>query len=203
LAFTGRTSPTRGALVKLRTSLEFVQNALTILKLKRDRLAEELNRLLKEMARRDIVERHLMENYGDFQLILAMLGHSETQTAAYSAGKMKVEVLERAIVNVLIPEIRIETSSSTVFEDPSLYKVSENLRVLIVELLDLASKEASIERIAYELTSVNRKINALEKNLIPSYQTQIKYIEDFLFDEELEDFTRIKHVKAVSGEKRL
>jgi V/A-type H+/Na+-transporting ATPase subunit D len=203
LAFAGRTSPTRGALVKLRTSLEFVQNALAILKLKRDRLAEELNLLLKEMARRDIVERHLMENYADFQLILALLGHSETQTVAYSAGKMKVQVLERSIVNVLIPEIRIETSSSTVFEDPSLYKVSENLRILIAELLDLACKEASIERIAYELTSVNRKINALEKNLIPSYQTQIKYIEDFLSDEELEDFTRIKHVKAVSRGKRL
>jgi V/A-type H+-transporting ATPase subunit D len=203
LAFAGRTSPTRGALVKLRTSLEFVQNALAILKLKRDRLAEELNVLLKEMARRDIVEKHLMEIYADFQLTLAMLGHSETQTSAYSAGKMKIEVLERAIVNVLIPEIRIETSSSTVFEDPSLYRVSGNLQILIVELLDLASKETSIERIAYELTSVSRKINALEKNVIPSYQTQIKYIEDFLSDEELEDFTRIKHVKAVSGEKRL
>jgi V/A-type H+/Na+-transporting ATPase subunit D len=202
LAFTGRTSPTRGALVKLRANLEFVQNALAILKLKRDRLAEELNLLLKEMARRDIVERKLMENYADFQLILALLGHSETQTIAYSAGKMKVQVLERPIVNVLIPEIRIETSLSTVFEDPSLYKVSENLQILITELLDLACKEASIERIAYELTSVNRKINALEKNLIPSYQTQIKYIEDFLSDEELEDFTRIKHVKAVSGRRR-
>jgi V/A-type H+/Na+-transporting ATPase subunit D len=203
LAFAGRTSPTRGALVKFRTSLEFVQNALAILKLKRDRLAEELNLLLKEMARRDIVEGHLMEIYADFQLALAMLGYSETQTAAYSAGKMKVEVLERAIVNVLIPEIRIETSSSTVFEDPGLYKVSVNLRILIEELFDLACKEAGIERIAYELTSVNRKINALEKNVIPSYQTQIKYIEDFLSDEELEDFTRIKHVKAVSGGKRL
>ncbi len=180
-----------------------MQNALAILKLKRDRLAEELNRLLKEMERRDIVEAHLMENYADFQLILSMLGHSETLTAAYSAGKMKVEVLERAIVNVLIPEIRIETSSSTVFEDPSLYKVSENLRILIAELLDLAGKEASIERIAYELTSVNRKINALEKNIIPNYQTQIKYIEDFLSDEELEDFTRIKHIKTVSGGKQL
>jgi V/A-type H+-transporting ATPase subunit D len=180
-----------------------VQNALAILKLKRDRLAEELNLLLKEMARRDIVEKHLVEIYADFQLALAMLGHSETQTAAYSAGKMKVEVLERPIVNVLIPEIRIETSSSTVFEDPSLYKVSVNLRILIAELLDLACKEVSIERIAYELTSVNRKINALEKNLIPSYQTQIKDIEDFLSDEELEDFTRIKHVKAVSRGKRI
>ncbi len=202
MAFTGKTSPTRGALVKFRTSLEFVQNALAILKLKRDRLAEELNRLLKEMERRDTIEAHLMENYADFQLILAMLGQAETQTAAYSAGKIRVEVLERAIVNVLTPEIRIETSPSTVFEDPGLYEISENLHSLIAELLDLAGKEASIERIAYELTSVNRKINALEKNIIPGYKTQIKYIEDFLSDEELEDFTRIKHVKVVSGEKR-
>lgn len=199
LTFTGRTSPTRGALVKLRTSLEFVQNALTILKLKRDRLAEELNPLLKEMAQRDVVEKHLMEAYADFQLALAMLGHSETQTGAYSAGKIEVEILEHAIVNVLIPEIKIEASTSTNFENSSLYKLSENLRNLTAELLDIASKEASIERIAYELTSVNRKINALEKNIVPNHQAQIKYIEDFLSDEELEDFTRIKHIKTVSG----
>jgi vacuolar-type H+-ATPase subunit D/Vma8 len=49
---------------------------------------------------------------------------------------------------------------------------------------------------------VNRKVNAIEKVVIPSYQIQVKYIEDYLADEELEDFTRIKHLKSVSREEK-
>jgi vacuolar-type H+-ATPase subunit D/Vma8 len=47
---------------------------------------------------------------------------------------------------------------------------------------------------------VNRKVNAIEKALIPTYQAQVDYVASFLSDEELEDFTRIKHIKAISGE---
>jgi V/A-type H+-transporting ATPase subunit D len=74
---------------------------------------------------------------------------------------------------------------------------------LIEELVLLASVEASIERIAHELTLVNRKVNAIEKVVIPNYSSQIKYIEEFLSDEELEEFTRIKHIKAMSKESKI
>jgi len=189
--------------VKFRTSLDFVQKAMSVLKLKRDRLAADLNSLLKEVERRDVAEEHLMRIYSDFKSVLAMLGYSEVYSACHSVGRMKVKVSEDHVMNVPVPHVRIEAMPKLdVLGDPSLTQTGKELQGLVGELLEIARIEASIERMAYELSLVNRKINAIEKMVIPNYQTNIKYIENFLSDEELEDFTRIKHVKAVSREKK-
>jgi H(+)-transporting ATP synthase subunit D len=122
---------------------------------------------------------------------------------AYSAQKMRVDIKERSVMNITVPVMKIEEKPSTpIVQDASLFQVAEKTEPVIEEWLNIATVEASIERIAYELTLVNRKVNAIEKVVIPSYQTQVKYIEDYLADEELEDFTRIKHVKTVSREKK-
>jgi H(+)-transporting ATP synthase subunit D len=203
LALSGRISPTQGTLVRLRTSLAFIENGLSVLKLKRDRLAEELNVLLKETSRRDRAEERLAEIYADYRTSLASVGFSELHSIAYSTGKMGVAIKERSIMNVTVPVMKIQEKTSTaIIQHASLFQVAEKTEPVIEEWLDIASIEASIERIAYELTLVNRKVNAIEKVVIPSYQTQVKYIEDYLADEELEDFTRIKHVKTVSREKK-
>ena len=189
--------------MKFRADLEFVQNALSVLKLKRDRLAAEFNSLLKEMDRRDRVEEHLLKIYSDFKITLATLGYSEVYSTSHSVKRMRVKVRERYVVNVPIPQIEVEEMPTlSALGDPSLNHAAKELQSLIGELFDIASIEASIERIAYELSLVSRKINAIEKMVVPTYQTNIKYIENFLSDEELEDFMRIKRVKVASREKK-
>lgn len=188
--------------MKFRADLEFVQNALSVLKLKRDRLAAEFNSLLKEMERRDRVEEHLLKIYSDFKTTLATLGYSEVYSASHSVKRMKVKVRERYVVNVPIPQIEVEEMpTSAALRDPGLNQAAKELQGLIGELFEIACIEAGIERIAYELSLVSRKINAIEKMVVPTYQTNIKYIENFLSDEELEDFMRIKRVKVASREK--
>ena len=203
MALAGRSSPTQGTLVRLRTSLAFIQNAMSVLKLKRDRLAEELTMLLKETSRRDRAEERLVEVYAGYKTMLASLGHSKVHSVSHSTGKMIVEIKERSIMNVNVPVMVLkEKASTSVIQDASLFQVAEKTEPVIEEWLNIATIEASIERVAYELTLVNRKVNAIEKVVIPSYQTQVKYIEDYLADEELEDFTRIKHLKSVLREEK-
>jgi V/A-type H+-transporting ATPase subunit D len=67
----------------------------------------------------------------------------------------------------------------------------------------MATVEASVERIAHELLTLNRKVNALEKVVIPAYSEQIRYIEDLLFDEDLEEFSRVKHIKSLAERKNV
>ena len=189
--------------MRLRASLAFVKSALTILKLKRDRLAEELNLLLKEIARRDKAEEQSMKVYEDFKVALVALGTSKVSSNTDSIGEMKIDVNPRSIMNVLVPTTEIrEKPAIDIIQDAGLYQVAQKTQILIEEWFEIASLEASIERIAHELTLVNRKVNAIEKALIPVYQEQVNYIEGFLSDEELEDFTRIKHLKTVSGENK-
>lgn len=188
-------------MVKLRESLSFVLNGLNVLRLKRDRLAEELNLLLKEMSQRKDVENTLMAIYDRFKMALATLGYAKVESEAYSMGVLELKINQRSIMNISIPEILVgKKPSANILEDPSLFALAETLDKLREELLHLASVEAAIERIAYELALVNRKVNAIEKAVVPSYTSQIKYIEDFLSDEELEEFTRVKHIKKAPRE---
>jgi V/A-type H+-transporting ATPase subunit D len=203
MAFVGRTSATRGALLKLRTNLDFIQNAMEILTTKRDRLATEMNKLLNELVRREKVEGQLMDIYADLKIALATLGYSTVSFTSLSISKMKVEVNPISVMGVVVPKVVIkEKSAIGSIENINLYELAKRQQALIGELLNVAQIEASVERIAHELMAVSRKVNALEKVIIPAYAKQIKYIEDSLYDEDLEDFARIKHIKVISDRRK-
>jgi V/A-type H+-transporting ATPase subunit D len=203
MAFIGRTTATRGALIRLRDNLEFIRNGMEILKMKRDSLARELNGLLGELNRREEAERQLMLVYEDLKAALAVEGFAAVSFAASSISKMKVDVNPISIMGVVVPKITLkEKPQMDSIENVGLYEVAEKLQVLFAELLNVAQVEASIERVAYELMMINRKVNALEKVIIPAYAKLIRHIENLLFDEDLEEFARIKHFRDVSGRKR-
>jgi len=203
MASIDRTTATRGNLLKLRTTVKFIENAMDVLKMKRDRLAAELNKLLHELTRRQKAEKQLMEIYEDLKITLAMLGYSAAFSEGLAISKMKVEVNSVSIMGAIVPKLTIkEKPSISSIENVSLYRIAEKQLSLFGELLNVAQIEASVERIANELMKVNRKVNALEKVIIPTYTKQIRYIENSLFDEELEDFARIKHVNAILSRRR-
>jgi len=203
MAFIGRTTATRGTLIKLRDTLEFIQNGQEILKMKRDRLAGELNSLLSRLSSREEAEKGLMEIYADLKEALASLGYATVSSTASSISQMKTDVNLISIMGVVVPKITVkEKPQINSILDMSLFKVATRLQTEIDELLNVAQIEANIERIAYELMMINRKVNALEKVIIPAYVKLIRYIEDLLFDEDLEDFARIKHFRDVGGRKK-
>ena len=203
MASIDRTTATRGNLLKLRTTVKFIENAMDVLKMKRDRLAAELNKLLHELTRRQKAEKQLMEIYEDLKIALVTLGYSAALSEGLAVSKMKVEVNSVSIMGAIVPKLTIkEKPSISSIENVSLYRIAEKQLSLFGELLNVAQIEASVERIANELMKVNRKVNALEKVIIPTYTKQIRYIENSLFDEELEDFARIKHVNAILSRRR-
>lgn len=203
MAFVGRTTATRGALIRLRDTLEFIRNGRDILKMKRDRLAGDLNSLLGQMNRREELEKQLTDAYVDLKAVLATEGYETVSSTALSVPKIKTDVLPISIMGVVVPKITIkEKPKIDSIRDLSVYGVAEKMEKLIPELFEVAQIEANIERIAYELMMINRKVNALDKVVIPAYEKHIRYIEDLLFDEDLEDFARIKHFKIAAGRVR-
>jgi len=200
MAFVGRTTATRGALIRLRDTLEFIKNGKDILKMKRDRLAGELNAHLTELSRRAKLEERQLDLYDEFKAAVTANGYATVSSTALSMSKLNVDILPTSIMGVVVPKIVVrEKPEIKSIRDPSLYAVAEKLRDSIDELLAVAQIEVTIERIAYELMMINRKVNALEKVIIPAYMDQIRYIEDSLFDEDLEEFARIKHFRDVAG----
>ncbi len=203
MAFIGRITATRGNLLRLRINLRFVQSAMEVLKMKRDRLAAELNELLHDLNRRQKVDKQLMEIYTDLKVALAELGYATVFSESLAVPKLQVELNSISIMGAIVPKIIVkEKPSLRSIRNLSLHQIAEKQLALIDELLYVAQIEASVERTAHELMKVNRKVNALEKVIIPDYERQIRYVENLLFDEELEEFARVKHVKEVMGRKR-
>ena len=202
MSLTGRVTPTRGALIKLTANLELIRDGKNILKIKRDHLVGELNNLLKELGRRTEIENQFMDVYSEFKEVMATLGYAKVSSTAKSISELKTEVTPISIMGVIVPKIRVlEKPQIDSIQDMGLYEVAENIGNLVDQLLFEAQIETRIERIAYELLRINRKVNALEKVIIPSAEKQIKLIQDLLIDEDLEEFSRNKHVRNLIGRK--
>lgn len=194
----GRAAVTLGALLRLREQLDFIRRGEELLKMKRDNLAAETNRLLTKVGTRHDIEQRLVKGYANLRTAYLTLGYSRVQSQAFTVTPLEAKTRLRSIMGVLVPEIvqgKKPATSSIV--DPSVFAAAEQLSASIGELLGLAEAEAKIECIAHELMMTNRKVNALERVLIPNLQQHIQYIEGRLEEETLEEFSRAKRVKAV------
>jgi len=74
----------------------------------------------------------------------------------------------------------------------ALTHAAEKVYEIIEELIKLAEFEERVERIADELGTTSRKVNALENMVLPDMRYIIKFIEDKLDEESMEELVRMK-----------
>jgi V/A-type H+-transporting ATPase subunit D len=194
----GRVAVTRGVLLRLREQLDFTKRGKELLEMKRDNLAAETNRLLAKIRVRHEFEQRLMEAYGSLRTAYVTLGYSRLQSQAFTVKPLEAKVRLRSVMGVLVPEIvQGQKPAISSITDPSAYAAAEQLTSLMGELLSIAEAEARIESIAQELMLTNRKVNALERVILPNIIETLRYIEGRLEEETLEEFFRAKRVKAL------
>jgi V/A-type H+-transporting ATPase subunit D len=194
----GRVAVTRGVLLRLREQLDFTKRGKELLEMKRDNLAAETNRLLARIKVRHEFEQRLMEAYGSLRTAYVTLGYSRLQSQAFTVKPLEAKVRLRSVMGVLVPEIvQGQKPAINSITDPSAYAAAEQLTNSMGELLNIAEAEARIESIAQELMLTNRKVNALERVILPNILETLRYIEGRLEEETLEEFFRAKRVKAL------
>jgi V/A-type H+-transporting ATPase subunit D len=197
---TARAAVTRGVLLRLREQLDFTKRGKELLRMKRDNLASETNRLLEKVEARHELEQRLMRAYDALKIAYTTLGYSELQSQASTVRPLDARVRPRSVMGVLVPEIVLgKTPEISSVTNASAYAAAERLSTLMKELLDMVEAEGRIEIIAQELMMTNRKVNALEMVIIPKLEETIRYIDGRLEEETLEEFFRAKRVKAVIG----
>ncbi|MEM3437041.1 MAG: V-type ATP synthase subunit D [Nitrososphaerales archaeon] len=203
MSFAVRAAATKGVLLRLREQLGFIQKGKEILKMKREQLAGEINRLLTEVRVRGELEKEIMEAYEYLKKAHSMLGYQNLQSMALTVSQIDVSGLIYSVMGVLVPELRIEKEAD-ISNIPSgvAYEAAEKLSPLIIKIIKLAESEAKIERLVDEFMSTNRKVNALEQIVIPSIANTIRYIEGRLYEEMLEEFIRTKHVREAIRRRR-
>ncbi len=197
----GRVVPTKGFLIRLRERVSFLERGVEALKMKRDQLVKEAQALIKELKIREEAEKKMVEAYELLRLAYATAGPSEASKAALLARPMRTKMRVRSVIGVEVPEI--EVRELEVVTTPSLnaavIAAAEKMNEALNEIIKSANVEARFERIAESLAETMRKVNALEKLVIPEHKEIIKYIEEVLEEEGLEEFLRVKKYKSVKG----
>ena len=193
-----RAAVTRGVLLRLREQLDFTKRGKELLRMKRDNLAAETNRLLEKVEARHELEQRLMKAYDALKIAYITLGYAELQSQASTVEPFNAKVRPRSVMGVLVPEIMLgKTPAISSVTNACAYAAAERLITQMKELIDIAEAEGRIEIIAQELMMTNRKVNALEMVIIPNLEEMIRYIDGRLEEEALEEFFRAKRVKAV------
>lgn len=198
-----RVAATKGMVQKAREQLGFLERGTDVLRMKRDQLAGELNKLLRELGQRQAVERRFEEAFDSAKCAFAVLGYDAFAAAAGAALLMEVTALPWSAVGVVMPEVKIEKRPSP--DDvptATMRKAALELSESVEEAIALAVLEAKAEQLAWALMTTNRKVNALEKVVIPRYKELIRYIEEKLNEQALQEFFVTKRTRDMTQQAR-
>lgn len=196
---------TRMDLLKLKKKITLASKGHKLLKEKRDALVSEFFSLIDELkGKRKTVEGKLAEAYKAIILAEAVSGYEEVERAANSTAPMseishetqnimgvKVPRFTFTEANKKITELGYSLLSTSVEIDRAAKSFEESLNLLI----KLAEKEATASKLAEEIKKTKRKVNALERILIPKLQMDATYITMRLEEMERENFSRLKVIK--------
>lgn len=197
--------PTKGFLMEMKRRIGFIERGTEFLKLKRDHLAKELTASIEVLkGRRRLLLENLRMAYRAVTAAYISLGPTEVRSQASSIkSRLELEVLPRSVMGVRYPFIKVEKEPQIAGElDITLSEAAEKVLAILDEIIQLAEFEARIERIADELGKTNRKVNALENTIIPGYKQIIKFIEDKLDEESLEELVRMKLIGGALARRR-
>ncbi len=197
--------PTKGFLMEMKRRIGFIEKGTEFLKLKRDHLAKELTSAIDVLkGRRSKLVEELQVAYRGVTAAYISLGPTEvrSQASALKSG-LEIEVLPKSTMGVRYPFIKVDKDPQITGElDITLSEAAEKVLGVLNDIIQIAEFEARVERIADELGKTNRKVNALENTIIPSYRGIIKFIEDKLDEEALEELVRMKLIGGALARRR-
>ena len=195
-------APTRSNLLKLVDELKFATLGHELLYQKRSILVVELLTLVDQAVEyQGRVDRALAKASDSMQHTVMEMGRLRVANLFGSVTiDSSIELAERKVMGVRLP--RVETS----FTEHGPYFSPEGTTLSVEETMDgyrealqlmgrLAELKVSIMRLAREVKKTIRKVNALEKIVIPELQETLAYTRGRIEEADRESFMLMKQVK--------
>lgn len=194
---------TKSSALEVGRSLRFATEGFELLEQKRQILVMEL---MSWLARARTVEQAVNERLAR--------AHESLRQAALAAGAAKltreavairpghrVDIQERTLMGLHLATLAVQVvPSGPAFSFADSSARSDEVKATFEEALESITELAEIEnavfRLAQELKRTQRRVNALEKIFIPTYQETLTYIADALEGHEREDLVIMKMAKA-------
>jgi V/A-type H+/Na+-transporting ATPase subunit D len=196
--------PTRMELLNLKNRLKSAKRGHKLLKDKQDGLMQKFMEIIREAkATRREVEEKLSKAFKNFMFASSMMLPEILQTALlYPSAKVDLEVHTKNVMSVHIPYFKIHQEGDIL--NYGYFQTSAELDMALSAfqdvfplLIKLAEIEKQAERLAAELETTRRRVNALEYKLIPDLQETLKFISMKLAEAERSTIVSVMRIKAM------
>ncbi len=195
--------PTKSNLFGVKEQLAIAREGFELLEQKREILIMELMRLVEEvkLVERDL-DRRVSSAYGALRQMLVQVGREPARAASegisfeYAAREKQGKLMGIPLPTIDVSMPRLELKYSFM----STSAACDATTVEFFELLKLLARMAEIRtmvwRLAKEVRKTQRRVNALERIVIPDVIQTKQFIEGVLEEREREVFFVQKILKA-------
>ena len=195
-------APTKSNLLITKEQLAVSTNGYELLEEKREILVRELMSLVEQVKLlEDEIQQAIDEAYPAFKRMLMIDGADQVERISH-AIHYDFEMTERVEVvgGMQFETIDVELPKKELFYSfLGTYANTDDVIVKFFNLLTLLTQMASIRtivwRLAEEVKRTQRRVNALDKMIIPQATETIKYIESVLEERERENVFVLKALK--------
>ena len=201
-------SANRMNLLRLKKRVKTAERGHKLMKDKQDELIRIFFLLINEIkGARGELEKKLNDLYRDSRLAIALSGTGNAQSASSApTTTIKTKAKLVPVLNLRVPELEVEVKgelrSWSACEAPgSLDTAATKASALLPDLIRLAEIEHKVKLVAVEIEQTRRRVNALEYNLIPGLEENIKMIAFKLGEMERSNLSRLMAVKEMLKDK--
>lgn len=201
-------APTKSNLLVVKEQLSISKDGYDLLEQKREILVMELMRMVEQVKLLEQkIDERIKTAYPALKSMLLAVGEDNVERLS-QAVKYNFNITEKTVnaggmsfssISVNLPKRDLFYSFMDSFAD------SDKVMVEFFELLQILTEMASIRTIAWRLATevkkTQRRVNALEKMIIPQTSETKQYIESVLEERERENIFVLKALKAKQSRK--
>lgn len=199
-------APTKSNLLSLKEQLSISKDGYELLEQKREILVMELMHMVEKvkLLEQDI-DALIEKAYPALKKMLMQVGGDRVEQIA-NGVKYEYTIKEKSTtiggmnfptIDVKLPEMQLFYSVLGTYA--STDQVIKYFFELLKFLTDMASIRTIVWRLAGEVKKTQRRVNALDKMVIPQTSETVKYIESVLEERERENVFVLKALKNKKG----
>ena len=200
-------APTKSNLIAVKEQLATAKDGYDLLEQKREILVMELMHMVERVKLLETdIDRQLEKAYAALRHMYMAVGTEQVDRLSRSPTSYSFRDVEKRVtiagmgfstIEVELPNPEPTWSFVNSFAD------CDKVKVEFFELLRLLTQMASIRtivwRLAREVLKTQRRVNALDKQVIPQTEETKNYIESVLEERERENVFVLKNLKARKG----
>jgi V/A-type H+-transporting ATPase subunit D len=198
-----RVAPTKSNLLSLKEQFGVAKEGFELLEQKREILVMELMRRVEETKLLErSMDKRVASAYPALRSLLVTMGRDRAAETAkgivldHAARERRVQAAGMTLLDIDFEAAR----PSIPYSFGNSFAVCDKTMIEFTELLSVAARLAAIRsmvwKLSQEVRKTQRRVNALEKMVIPDTGETIRYVEGVLEEREREGFFTQKLIKA-------